>query len=32
MPSAKWGSPIQTYTDLDEMLRDDILQIVSIGC
>jgi UDP-N-acetyl-2-amino-2-deoxyglucuronate dehydrogenase len=28
--SAEWGSPIRTYTDLDEMLRDDNLHVVSI--
>jgi UDP-N-acetyl-2-amino-2-deoxyglucuronate dehydrogenase len=28
--STEWGSPIKTYTDLDEMLRDDNLHVVSI--
>jgi UDP-N-acetyl-2-amino-2-deoxyglucuronate dehydrogenase len=28
--SAEWGSEIKTYTDLDEMLRDEEMQIVSV--
>ena len=28
--SSEWGSPIQTYTDLDEMLKDADLHVVSI--
>ncbi|MDB6025284.1 MAG: Myo-inositol 2-dehydrogenase, partial [Verrucomicrobiales bacterium] len=28
--SAKWGSPIKTYTDLKEMLADKSLNVVSI--
>jgi predicted dehydrogenase len=28
--STKWGTPIRTYTDLDAMLKDPELQVVSI--
>jgi len=28
--SSEWGSPIQTYTDVDDMLNDVDLQVVSI--
>ena len=28
--SEEWGSPIQTYTNLDQMLKDDTIDVISI--